>query len=167
VRSRSRVARIGLVALALPVALTLAACDGTNSYKAAVSTAAALPAGNSGSVQATACPQIESAWGKFKARERLLTPKSRPNYAAYDTLDTALLATLTGNRDFQFTEDVDSLASAADLVESDHGQGNPTHADWVAFKAAALPVAKDCGTTLVVPTLIPPKPATKTKPATS
>ena len=153
VRGRSRVARIGLLALALPVALTLAGCDGTNSYKAAVSTAAALPAGDSGSVQATACPQIESAWGKFKARERLRTPKSKPNYPAYDTLDTALLATLTGNRDYQFTLDVDSLAAAADLVNSDHSQGNPTYVDWVAFKAAALPVAKDCRTTLTVPVL--------------
>jgi hypothetical protein len=153
VRSRSRFARIGLLALALPVALTLAGCDGTAGYQAAVSTAAALPAGDSGSVQATACPQIESAWGKFKARERLRTPKSKPNYAAYDTLDTALLATLTGNRDLQFAMDVDSLAAAADLVTSDHSQGHPTHADWLAFKAAALPVAKDCQTTLAAPVL--------------
>lgn len=153
------------MALALPVALTLAACDGTDDYKAAVSTAATLPAGDSGSTQATACPKIESAWAKFRTREKLIPPRYRANYPAYDTLNTALLDSLTGNRDYQFAEDVDTLAADADAVNSDYNASQPTHADWLAFKAASVTVGKVCGTTFVVPSLTAPaKPAPK-KPA--
>jgi hypothetical protein len=152
-RRHGRVARAALVALAIPVALMLAACDGTDGYKAAASTAAPLPSGDTGSVQAAACPRIDSAWATFRAREKLLPPRYRPNYSAYETLSTALLDTLTGNRDYQFAEDVDTLASAADAVDSDRNRGPSTKADWLAFKTATYTIDWRCHASLVVPQL--------------
>jgi hypothetical protein len=68
-------------------------------------------------------------------------------------LNTALLDTLTGNRDYQFAQDVDDLASAADAINFDHNNALPMKADYQAFKVATLPIDKDCYTTLAVPPL--------------
>lgn len=153
-----RTAGIALAALTL----ALAGCADPTKVAAPAVAAAAGSATDSAAVHGTVCGRIESAWAKFIPNGGFavaVTETSsgrtydvlRVDYHAYQKVSTGLYESLTGNREYQLTYDIDVLAAAAGDVYGDAGQISKATLDHTTFKKAAPLVAKDCGITLTVP----------------
>ena len=69
-------------------------------------------------------------------------------------MSAGLYESLTGNREYQLTYDLDVLAAAAGDVSNDVGQIAQATLVLATLKKAAPVVAKDCGTILASPTTV-------------
>ena len=150
-RPLRRATKAVLAALALPAVLTLAACDGTNVAAPAMAVAQAA---DTASVHEAVCTKVETAWARYVPKAYTASAKpgvKKIDFAAYNTLSTGLYASLTGNREFKLAYDIDSLATDAGSVYSDHGQHLSPNKALSALKKGAAVVAEDCGTKLAVP----------------
>ncbi|MBR7828329.1 hypothetical protein KDK95_18605 [Actinospica sp. MGRD01-02] len=159
---RRRAAGAALAALTLPAVLALAGCDDMTAAAAPAAASATGAATDSAAEYSAVCSRVEAAWaeflpnGSYEIVEKV-TAKGKPysvykvDYTAYRRVSTGLFDSLTGNREYRLTIDIDSLAAAASDVYNDPGQSLSPKADLATLKAAAPVVAKDCGTTLEVP----------------
>jgi hypothetical protein len=113
-------------------------------------------------VHSAVCSKIESAWATFLPNSAFSVTRKestsgrkydvlKVNYYAYRQASTGLYKSLTGNREYQLTYDLDVLAAAVSDVGNDSGQIAQATTDLATLRKAAPVVAKDCGTTLVTP----------------
>ncbi|HET9169567.1 MAG TPA: hypothetical protein VFN97_09025 [Actinospica sp.] len=154
--------RIGLAALGLPAVLALAGCGDTANAAAPALAVATGAATDSAAVHAAVCSRVESAWAAFvpQGSYSLVNKVSvsgrryqvyKINYGAYRHLSAGLYQSLTGNREYRLTYDIDVLAAAASDVANDPASSTPPKQDLATLAHAAPIVAEDCGTTLELP----------------
>jgi hypothetical protein len=146
----------------LPAVLALAGCGDTTNAAAPALASASGAATDSAAVHSAVCSKVESAWAKFapysswavlhkvstSGRKYLVY---KVNYNAYYRVSVGLYGSLTGNREYQLTYDIDVLAAAASDVFNDPAASTSPVDDLTTVEKAAPIVAKDCGTTLTLP----------------
>jgi hypothetical protein len=159
-----RTGKAALAGLALAV-LALAGCADPTKIAAPAAAVAAGAATDSAAVHGAVCSKIETAWAKFLPNSAFSVIEKestsgrkydvlKVNYYAYRQASAGLYKSLTGNREYQLTYDLDVLAAAVSDVSSDGGQIAQATLDLATLKKAAPVVAKDCGTTLPSPTSV-------------
>lgn len=145
--------------------LALAGCADPTKVAAPAAAVATGAATDSAAVHSAVCSKIESAWAKFLPNSAFsVTEKEstsgrkydvlKVNYYAYREASTGLYKSLTGNREYQLTYDLDVLAAAASDVGNDVGQIAQATLDVTTVKKAVPVLAKDCGTTLTPPATV-------------
>jgi hypothetical protein len=159
-----RTGKAALAGLALAV-LALAGCADPTKVAAPAAAVATGAATDSAAVHSAVCSKIETAWAKFlpdsafSVTEKKSTSGRRydvlkVNHYAYRQASAGLYTSLTGNREYQLTYDLDVLAAAVGDVSNDGGQIAQATLDLATLKKAAPVVAKDCGTTLATPSSV-------------
>jgi hypothetical protein len=159
-----RTGKAALAGLALGV-LALAGCTDPTKVAAPAAAVATGDATDSAAVHSAVCSKIESAWAKFLPNSAFsVTEKQSTSGRKYDVLkldryayrqaSAGLYQSLTGNREYQLTYDLDVLAAAVGDVPNDGGQIAQATLDLATLKKATPVVAKDCGTTLANPTTV-------------